>query len=52
VIEAEREGSQGIEPSERQRALGGGDIKSEDKQPRLLVALDELVHPHTRGNPM
>ncbi len=39
-------------PSERQRALGGGDIKSEDKQPGLLEALDELVHPETRGNPM
>ncbi len=52
VIKAEREVSEGIEPSERQRALGGGDIKSEDKQPGLLIALDELVHPQTRGNPM
>jgi hypothetical protein len=52
VIKAEREVCQGIEPSDRQRALGGGDIKSEDKQPGLLVALDELVHPQTRGNPM
>ena len=31
---------------------GGGDIKAEDKQPGLLEALDELVHPETRGNPM
>jgi hypothetical protein len=52
VIKAEREVSEGIEPSERQRALGGGDIKSEIKQPGLLEALDELVHPETRGNPM
>ena len=52
VIKAEREVSEGIEPSERQRAPGGGDIKSEDKQPGLLEALDELVHPETRGNPM
>jgi transposase len=52
VIKAEREVSEGIEPSERQRAIGGGEIKSEDKQPGLLVALDELVHPETRGNPM
>jgi hypothetical protein len=52
VIKAEREVSEGIEPSERQRALGGGDIKSEVKQPGLLEALDELVHPETRGNPM
>ncbi len=52
VIKAEREVSEGIEPTARQRALGGGDIKSEDKQPGLLEALDELVHPATRGNPM
>ena len=52
VIKAEREVSEGIEPTERQRAPGGGDIKSEDKQPGLLEALDELVHPETRGNPM
>jgi hypothetical protein len=52
VIKAEREVSEGVEPSDRQRALGGGDIKSEDKQPGLLAALDELVHPSTRGNPM
>ena len=29
-----------------------GEIKSEDKQPGLLVALDELAHRETRGNPM
>ena len=52
VIKAEREVATGIEPSDRQRALGGGDIKAEDKQPGLLEALDELVHPETRGNPM
>jgi transposase len=52
VIKAEREVTEGIEPSDRQRALGGGDIKAEDKQPGLLEALDELVHPETRGNPM
>ena len=52
VIKAEREVSDGVEPSQRQRALGGGDIKSEIKQPGLLEALDELVHPETRGNPM
>jgi Rhodopirellula transposase DDE domain len=52
VIKAEREVVEGIEPSDRRRALGGGDIKSEDKQPGLLEALDELVHPQTRGNPM
>ena len=52
VIKAEREVSEGIEPSDRQRAPGGGDIKSEDKQPGLAEALDELVNPETRGNPM
>jgi transposase len=52
VIKAEREVAESVEPSDRQRALGGGDIKSEDKQPGLLEALDELVHPQTRGNPM
>jgi transposase len=52
VIKAEREVREGIEPSERQRAVGGGDVKAEVKQPGLLEALDELVHPETRGNPM
>ena len=52
VIKAEREVGDGVEPSSRQRALGGGDIKAEDKQPGLLEALDELVNPDTRGNPM
>jgi transposase len=52
VIKAEREVVAGIEPSDRQRTLGGGDIKAEDKQPGLREALDELVHPETRGNPM
>ena len=52
VIKAEREVVAGIEPSQRQRAVGGGDIKAEDKQPGLAEALDELVHPETRGNPM
>jgi transposase len=52
VIKAEREVISGIEPTERQRAIGGGDIKAEEKQPGLLEALDELVNPATRGNPM
>ncbi len=52
VIKAERAVSAGFEPTDRQRALGGGDIKSEVKQPGLLEALDELAHPETRGNPM
>jgi transposase len=52
VIKAASEVESGIEPSDRQRAPGGGDIKAEVKQPGLLEALDELVDPETRGNPM
>ena len=42
----------GVEPTDRQRAVGGGDKPAIDKQPGLLEALDELVHPSTRGTPM
>src|SRR5665811_997310 len=52
VIKAVGEVEAGIEPSDRQRAVGGGDKPAVDKQPGLLAALDELVHPDTRGNPM
>ncbi len=52
VIKAAGEVEAGIVPSDRQRAPGGGDIKVEVKQPGLLEALDELVDPETRGNPM
>ena len=52
VIKAETEVAAGIEPSERLRALGGGDKPLTEKQPGLLDALDALVHPETRGNPM
>jgi hypothetical protein len=52
VIKAEGEVKAGIEPSERLRALGGGDKSLIDTQPGLLAALDELVNPETRGNPM
>jgi hypothetical protein len=52
AIKAEREVEVGIEPSERVRAPGGGDKPLTDRQPGLLGALDELVHPETRGNPM
>ena len=40
VIKAEREVAAGIEPQVRQRAVGGGDVKAEVKQPGLLEALD------------
>jgi transposase len=52
VIKAQREVEAGIEPSTRLRAVGGGDLPAEDKQPGLLAALDELINPETRGNPM
>jgi transposase len=52
VIKAQGEVEAGIGPSERQRPSGGGDKPAEDKQPGILEALDELVHPETRGSPM
>jgi hypothetical protein len=52
VIKAESEVVAGIEPSSRLRAPGGGDKLLIDKHPGLLEALDELVGPDTRGNPM
>ncbi len=52
VIKAEAEVVAGIVPSDRLRAAGGGDKPLIDKQPGLLEALDDLVHPETRGNPM
>lgn len=52
VIKAQAEVTAGIEPSARLRAPGGGDTPLIDTQPGLLTALDELVHPQTRGNPM
>ena len=52
VTKAVGEVEAGIEPSERLRAPGGGDRPAIDKQPGLLEALDELVWPETRGDPM
>jgi transposase len=52
VIKAQSEVEAGIEPSGRLRPVGGGDKPASVKQPGLLEALDELVHPQTRGNPM
>ncbi len=52
VIKAQAEVEAGIEPSDRLRAPGAGDKPAVDKQPGLAEALDELVHPDTRGNPM
>ena len=52
VIKAQAEVEAGIAPTVRQRAVGGGDKPASIKQPGLVEALDELVHPDTRGNPM
>jgi hypothetical protein len=52
VIKAQAEVEAGIEPSQRQRPIGGGDRPAIEKQPGLLETLDELVHPATRGTPM
>lgn len=41
----------GVEVSERQRVEGGGARLATDKQPGLLKALEQLVQPHTRGDP-
>ena len=52
VIKAVTEVEAGIEPSDRVRAPGAGVKPITETQPDLLAALDELVHPETRGNPM
>jgi hypothetical protein len=52
VIKAVSEVAAGIEPSDRVRAPGAGVKPFTETQPELLAALDELVHPETRGNPM
>jgi transposase len=52
VAKAVAEVRAGVEPSDRQRAPGAGDKPAIDKQPGLFEALDELVHPDTRGTPM
>lgn len=52
IIKAVSEVRDGIEPTSRLRAFGGGDKPLTEKQPGLVQALDELVHPSTRGNKM
>lgn len=52
VIKAQGEVEAGIEPTVRLRARGAGDKPAIEKQPGLLVELDSLVHPETRGDPM
>ena len=52
VIKAEAEVAAGITPQVRLRAPGAGAKPLTETQPGLLEALDQLVHPDTRGNPM
>ena len=52
VIKAEGEVAAGITPQVRLRAPGAGAKPLTELQPGLLEALDQLVHPDTRGNPM
>jgi transposase len=52
VIKAQSEVEAGIEPSSRLREPGAGAKPLTQIQPGLLEALDELVNPETRGNPM
>src|ERR1700722_19899497 len=52
VIKAQGDVEAGMEPVVRLRPVGGGDKPAEVKQPGLLEALDEVVDPDTRGNPM
>ena len=51
MARAVREVRAGVEPSQRQRAVGGGDRPAVVKQPGLAEALDGLVNPGTRGSP-
>jgi hypothetical protein len=39
-------------PSNRQRRVGGGRKSREQEQPGLVAALERLVEPETRGDPM
>ena len=52
VISGARELAAGVGRSERIRAKGAGPKALIDTRPGLLEALDELVHPETRGTPM
>ena len=52
VISGMKELRAGAGPSDRVRAVGAGRKFLIDLQPGLLEALDELVDPETRGDPM
>ena len=49
--ELESAGPGGIEATDRQRALGAGRKRADEKDPGLEKALDRLLEPTTRGDP-
>jgi transposase len=52
VQKGTREVDEGIEPSPGVRSPGAGRKTVEESQPGLAEALDELIDPETRGDPM
>jgi len=52
VLSGSKEVVEGAEPNDRVRRPGGGRKKAIDKDPDLLLELDDLVSPDTRGDPM
>jgi transposase len=52
VIDGARQADEGAGPTDRIRQEGGGRPKLIDVDPNLLVDLDDLVEPDSRGDPM
>jgi transposase len=52
VIDGARQVDEGAGPSDRIRQEGGGRPKLIDVDPNLLIDLDDLVEPDSRGDPM
>ena len=52
VQKGTREVDEGIEPAIRVRSPGAGRKTVEESQPGLVEALDKLIDPETRGDPM
>ena len=52
VIDGARQAEEGVGPSPRVRQVGGGRPKLIDVDPDLLINLDDLVEPDSRGDPM
>ena len=52
VTTAVNEVDAGVEVSDRVRRPGAGRKRNIDKDPNLLLELDALVYPDTRGDPM